>query len=263
VAILFTQTIDFDNQQLQGVASPSSPTDAANKQYVDNVAAGMDWKASVRSASTTNITLTAPGATIDGVTMVAGDRFLAKNQTNGAENGIYVWTGAASAATRAPDAVSDANVTPGLTVSVEEGSVNGDRAFILVTDAPITVGTTALAFSPLSVGGTSYTAGNGLTLTGTAFSVTPNTGILVSGSGVAVDPSVVVRKFAANVGDGASTSINVTHGLGTRDVVVQLYTNGTPWDTVFCEVQRPDVNTATLVFGAAPASSAYRVVVTG
>jgi hypothetical protein len=259
--IQFVQSVDFGNQRLTGVASPSVGTDAANKNYVDNAIQGLDWKASVRAASTGNINLAAPGATIDGVTMVANDRFLAKDQSAGAQNGIYVFNGAATPATRATDANTSAQVTPGMATTVEEGSVNADKIFIVITDGPITLGTTSLAFTTLG-GGTPYTAGNGLSLAGNAFSVVAGTGIVV-GANVGIDASVVTRKYAANIGDGASTSISVTHNLGTRDAQVQVYTNATPWDTVWCEVQRPDTNTVTLIFGAAPASAAYRAVVQG
>jgi hypothetical protein len=108
------------------------------------------WKEPVRAASTGNLTISAPGATIDGVTMVAQDRFLAKDQTAGAENGIYVWLGAAVAATRAADFASG-SMALGATVYSTEGTVNADRAFVCTTNATITVDTTALAFVPVAL----------------------------------------------------------------------------------------------------------------
>lgn len=263
MAIQFTQVVDLNNQRLTNLASPSAGTDAANKDYVDNVAQGLDWKQSARAASTGAITLTAPGATIDGVTLANGDRFLAKDQADAATNGIYVFNGAASAATRTADADSDAEVTAGLTLSVEEGTVNGDKTFVLVTDGDVTIGTTDLSFTVMSGGSTTYTAGAGLTLTGSTFDIGAGTGIIVGADSISIDTAVIASKYAANVGNGAATSITVTHNLGTKDVGVEVYRNSSPWDTVYCEVQRPDVNTITLIFGSAPASGAYRVVVNG
>lgn len=263
MAIKFSQVVDLGNQRIISLASPSLGTDAVNKDYVDNVLQGLDWKLSVRAASTGALTLSGPGATIDGVTMSNGDRFLAKDQADGAENGIYIFNGAAAAATRAPDADSSAEVTPGMAVSIEEGTVNGDRTFNLVTNAPITLGTTALTFSLLNGGANTYLAGAGLTLSGSTFDIGQGTGIIVSADSIGIDTALIPRKYAVNVGNGSATSITITHNLGTRDVVVELYTNGSPWDTVFCEVQRPDVNNVTLIFGSAPASGAYRAVVTG
>jgi hypothetical protein len=70
------------------------------------------------------------------------------------------------------------------------------------------------------------------------------------------------QTYSANVGDGASNTITITHNLGTKDVVVQLYRNSSPWDTVGCTVERPTTNTVDLKFnGSAPASNAYRVVI--
>jgi phage-related tail fiber protein len=263
MAIKFTQVVDFTNQRLTNIGSPSVSTDAVNKSYVDSVAQGVDWKASVRAASTGNVTVATPGATIDGVSLANGERVLLKDQTTGTENGLYVFNGAASPLTRATDADTSAKVSAGMAVSISEGTVNADKVYILITDDPITLGTSSLAFTLMSGGsGTTYTAGNGLSLTGSAFAAVANTGILVTGSGIAIDPSIVVRKFASNVGDGSSTSINVNHALGTRDCHVTVYTNASPWDTVYCEVDRPDTNNVTLVFGSAPASAAYRVLVT-
>jgi hypothetical protein len=264
MAIKFTQQLDLGNNRLLSVGTPTTATDGVNKSYVDAIAQGLDWKASVRVASTADVTLTAPGAAIDGVTLSNGDRVLLKDQTAPAENGIYVFNGAASPLTRSTDADTSAKVTAGLAVSVAEGTAaNADKVFILIADDPITLDTTALPFTLMNGGqAVLYTAANGLLLTGTAFSVVADTGILVSGTGVAIDPSVVVRKFAASVGDGSATSITVNHNLNSRDCHVTVYTNGSPWDTVFCEVDRPDANNVTVVFGVAPAAAAYRVFVT-
>ncbi len=262
MSIKVTQVLDLGNQRITSLGSPSGSTDAANKAYVDAAIQGIDWKASVRAASTGNLNLAAPGSTIDGVTMATNDRFLAKDQTTGSACGIYVFNGAASAATRAVDADTAADLNTGASVSVEEGSVNAGKTFMLITAGPITLGTTSLTFTQLS-GSSSYLGGAGLTLTGSTFAVGAGTGIVVNADDVAIDPSVVPRKYAANVGDGSSSSLTVTHNLNTRDVLVQVYTNGSPYDEILCEVQRTTTTTVTLLFGTAPASAAYRVVVQG
>jgi hypothetical protein len=114
----------------------------------------VDWKASVRVATTANITLSGT-QTIDGVALIAGNRVLVKDQSSGAANGIYVV--AAGTWTRAVDADALAEVTPGLTVAVEEGSTNGAKLFMLVTPAPITLDTTALSFQAVSGSGGTLT----------------------------------------------------------------------------------------------------------
>ena len=67
--------------------------------------------------------------------------------------------------------------------------------------------------------------------------------------------------FAASIGDGSATSYTVTHNLGSRDVVVQLYDNSS-YDTVFADVTRTNTNTLTIAFGAAPSTNDIRVLVT-
>lgn len=264
MAVKLTNGADLQSQRIINLGTPSSDADAATKAYVDSVARGLDWKASVRAASTGNIVLSGPGATIDGVTMAANDRFLAKDQTTGSQNGIYVWNGAAVAATRATDADSDAEVTSGLAVTITEGTANGDEVWILTTNDPITLDTTALVFSQLGGGGSAYVAGNGLTESpaGT-FNVGAGTGITVSADAVAVDTNVVMRRFAANIGDGAATAITISHNFGTRDVAVEVYLNSTPWESVICDVTRPNTNDVSLTFATAPAAAAYRAVVIG
>ncbi len=260
-AIKFTYPIDLDNNSISNVASPAQPTDVANKAYVDGTAAGLSWKNSVRAASTTNITLSGPGTTIDGVTMSNGDRFLAKNQTAGEQNGIYVFNGAASAATRAADANTSAKIRQAA-VSVEEGTVNGDHNFNLTTNAPITLDTTALTFSSFGGTGQAYTNGDGLALSGSQFSVVADTGILVGPSGVSVDPAVVARPKGFTIGDGAATSFTLPHNLGTKRVQVVCIENATG-DTVIPGVSRSDVNNVVVSFGSAPTSNQYDVTVSG
>jgi len=112
----------------------------AAQEYVDDVVAGIDWKQSVRVASTDNVSTAAPG-TIDGVTLAEEDRVLLKNQTSAAENGIYIYYAATNTLTRTNDAQQD-TLTSGAAVYVEEGTQNNGTAWILSTADPITVGTT-------------------------------------------------------------------------------------------------------------------------
>jgi phage-related tail fiber protein len=256
--------VDLNAQRAQNAGDPSSAQDLATKNYVDNVARGLDWKQSVRAASTGNVSVSSAPSSIDGVTLAANDRVLLKDQTTGSENGIYTFAAAASALTRALDADSSAEVTSGLAVTITEGTANGDKVYALSTNDPITLGTTALVFAQVGGGGSSYTAGNGLTLTSTTFDVGAGTGISVAADAVAVDTAVVARHVAFNVGDGSSTSISLAHNLGTYDVSVTVFLNSGTRDDVLVDVQRGvDVNHVELIFATAPASSAYRAVVIG
>ena len=139
-----------------------------DKGYVDAVAAGLDLKESVVVATTTgetDIILTGGfSGVIDGVTLADGDRVLIKNQDSAKEeNGIYIWSNGSSGFTRSIDFV-DPNVTAGAFTFVETGSTNGGSGWVLVTQDPITIGTTELTFTKFSSTG-SLTAGNGIDIT--------------------------------------------------------------------------------------------------
>ena len=161
-----------------GNAKVATPTDAAHiatKGYVDSARQGLDVKASVRVATTAAINLSTDldaGSVIDGVTLVAGDRVLVKNQGTASENGIYVAV-ASGAASRSSDANGTADtgeLTSGTFTFVEAGTVNFDSGFVISTDGTITVGTTGITWTQFSGAG-SFEAGDGLSKSGTQVNV--------------------------------------------------------------------------------------------
>jgi hypothetical protein len=180
-------TIDGGGQRAANFAAPVNGGDLVTKTYADALAAGLDWKATVRVASTANVTVSAPGAAIDGVTLVAGDRVLLKNQTTGSENGVYVFNGAAVAMTRATDA-SAGQLSSGAAAFVSEGT-NADTGWTLTTNDPITVGTTAQTWTQFTSLG-QVTAGAGLTKSGSTISVLKGDGIEVVSNSAAVNVSL-------------------------------------------------------------------------
>jgi hypothetical protein len=253
--------LDLQARPIINLADPTNPQDAASKNYVDAGIRGLSWKDAVRAASTGNLTLSGT-QTVDGVALVANDRVLAKDQTAQAQNGVYVV--AAGAWSRAVDADSPGELE-GMSVAVTEGTVNKGRQYALgsATVTPIVVGTSTIAFAQVGGGGgTTYTAGNGLTMTGTDINIGAGTGILVAADSISVDSSVVPRKYAASVGNGSLTSLPVVHNLATRDVQVTVFDNST-FDEVIVDTVHTDANTVTLVFATAPGTNAYRVVVIG
>lgn len=160
--------VNVNTQKITGVVSPAADTDAANKAYVDSLTGGgIDWKESVRAATTANITLSGT-QTVDGVSLIAADRCLVKNQSTGSQNGLY--DVAAGAWTRTTDADTDAEVTAGLAVFVEEGTAAAESGWVLTTNDPITVGSTALVFTQFTGLG-QVTAGTGLTKTGNTLDI--------------------------------------------------------------------------------------------
>jgi len=162
--------VDVNTSRIVNVTDPTQAQDAATKAYVDAVKVGLDFKDSVRVATTGNITISSDlnvGDTIDGITLADGDRVLVKDQSTASQNGIYT---AGSSPARATDADADAEVTAGLFVFVEEGTANSDNGYVLSTDGTITVGSTALTFTQFSGAG-QIVAGDALSKSGNTLNV--------------------------------------------------------------------------------------------
>ena len=255
--------LDLQSQKIVSLADPSAASDAATKQYVDNVAAGMQWKAPVRAATTTNgalATAFANAQVIDGVTLATGNRILVKNQSTASENGIYI-VAASGAPTRATDADAGTELAPGTAVVIAEGTANADKAYMIISDGAITIGTTAQTWGQFSAGA-SYTAGNGINIASNVVTAVAASGggLSVVSGGIQLDNSIATRKFSANIGNGAATSIAVTHGLGTQDITVAVR-DAASNAGVLVDWVATDTNTVTLTFAVAPASNAYRTTV--
>lgn len=218
----------------------------ATREYVDTqiieAMAKMDFKHSVLVATTANIALSGI-QTIDGVLLPADSRVLVKNQAAGKENGLYV-VSSTGVWKRAQDADSSVEVTPGLFVSVETGTVNGDSVWQLVTDAPIVLGTTVLTFEMI-VGRTGVTAGtyrsvtvdkNGQVIGGTNPSTIAGFGITDAVTKPLIVPVAASKVLAINelgvvLIDASAAAVTVTlpaadAGLGVRDVLVRRIDNG-------------------------------------
>lgn len=214
----FSGDQSMGNNKLTNLAAPTASGDAANKAYVDAAINGLDWKASVRAASTANVDIATGlenGDSLDGVTLATGDRVLLKDQSTASQNGIYVVV-ASGAASRSPDADADAEVTAGLAVWVTEGTTNADSGWVLTTNDPITVDTTALSFAQFT-GGASITAGDGLTKTGSTIDfVTADTSLTVNADSVQVN---------LNAAGGLETSSGLRIKLEASNPSLQISSN--------------------------------------
>jgi len=192
---------------------PVSALELATKQYVDAVAQGLDPKASCVAATTANITLSGT-QTIDSVVLIAGDRCLVKDQTLSQNNGIYLV--ASGAWTRATDMDTWAEV-PGAFTFIEQGTLYADTGWVCTSNAGGTLGTTPITWVQFAGVG-SYTAGTGLDLTGTQFSIA-NTAVTAGAYGSATQ----VGTFTVNAQGQLTLASNTTvtpavgsiTGLGT------------------------------------------------
>lgn len=240
-------TADFSmgGFKLTNLAEPASAQDAATKNYVDNVASGLDTKMSVRAATTANITLSG-AKTIDGVSVVAGDRVLVKNQTTASQNGIYV--AASGAWARSSDADTWSELVSAFTF-VEQGTVNADSGWVCSVDPGGTIGSTAVTFVQFSSSG-SYVAGNGLSLTGNTFAVVGTANrIAVSGSGVDIASTYVGQTSITTLGTVSTgswqgTAVGVAYGgTGLTSAVTGLLKgNGTSYSAAVAGTDYLDAN---------------------
>ena len=182
--------------------TPSNPTDLVNKNYVDMFVQGYAIKAECQCASTGNLTLSGL-QTIDGYTTLVGDRVLVKNQTNQAENGIYV----AASGTWARS--SDANTWNSLISAftfIQNGSTQANSGWVCTISTGGTLGTTPVTWSQLA-SAASYFAGTGLTLSSYTFSITP---VGTAGTyGSASSVPVFVTNASGQVTSVTNTSISI------------------------------------------------------
>lgn len=250
------------SSRIINLPAPVGATEPVRLQDLNSAVEGLAWKDSCRVAASANINIASPGASIDGIALVSGDRVLLLAQTAPAENGIYNWNGSAVGMTRSLDA-STSDELEAATVNVEEGTTNSGTTyrqtsvnFVLGTGAVnwVTFGTAA-PVSSTTIAGVIRTATQPEVDAGTV-------------TNAAVTPATLtnfvnrIRKFAVAIGDGTATTFTVTHNLNSLDVVVNVY-RATGGADVIVDTARTGVNTVQVTFATAPASAAHRVVVVG
>lgn len=203
-----TGTITISGGTITGLPIPSAPSDAASKDYVDtsitSAINGVSWKMEAKVATAGDIVLSGLQV-IDGYTTVAGERVLVKNQSTGTQNGVYI--ASAGVWTRAADVDTGAELF-GMAILVLNGTASNLTQWVNSNTGPITLGSTNIVFAQLQGAGTIYSAGTGLALTGSTFSLT-NTGVVPSSyTKVTVDAQGRVSA-GANLSSG-----DVTTALG-------------------------------------------------
>lgn len=217
--------------KIESLGTPTASTDAATKQYVDDLAQGLAIQAPAIVGSTDTLatmsggtvtydngtagvgaTLTISGSTltaIDGVTLTVGDRIVIKDEASLPNNGIYTYT-STTVLTRATDFDTPTEMAGGDFIFIQQGTTLNDTGFVM-TDPVVTVGTSDVTFVQFSGAG-SFTAGAGLTLTGTVFSVnTDNLTTDISGGNVVVKTSA--QFTTPDIGAATGTSLTATSNV--------------------------------------------------
>ncbi|KKQ98355.1 MAG: hypothetical protein UT24_C0038G0002 [Candidatus Woesebacteria bacterium GW2011_GWB1_39_12] len=230
--------------KVTGLPTPTDASDAVPKSYVDATANGLDWKASVRMATTgtlsshnfvtaaggfasmtSSVNQTLPPLDSGSITWAVNDRILVKNEASGSQNGLYyvVQTGSAALPwiiARTTDADADAEVSAGLAIFVEEGTTYSDSGWVLATDNPISLNTTSLLFTQFNGAG-AITAGDGLTKTGNTLNVIGGPGIIVLSDNIEASfYSGSTTTVSAGVAASLGTSVSMSRG----DHVHAIYT---------------------------------------
>ena len=253
--------LDFVNEgRIINLPNAENSQDPVTLAQMKAMVESLNWKDDVRTATVSNINLSAPGSSIASVSMVLDDRFGAKDQTTQSQNGIYLWKGAGVPAVRTTDAntfdkleAARFRVTEGDNAGTEwvQTQVNG----VLGTNNVIF--TNANATSPAAsetTSGIAEIATQAETDAGTddARIVTP----------LKLKTSTLVAKMAsALIGDGSATQYDLTHGFNTRDVEVVVRRNSSPWDKVIVDDEAPDTNTVRVRFNVAPTANQFKVTV--
>lgn len=259
---VFTTLAFNGGSTVTGLPTPTAASDAAPKSYVDNAIEGLAWKDDTRVATQADTNLASPGAAIDGVTMTVGDRVLVKAQAAGAENGLYIWNGAASPMGRAPDATTGGQLNNAV-VSVGAGTDAGTTWRCTSVDAA--VGTDAITWQPFLAGAapaSETTAGIAELATQAEVDAGVDDTRIVTPAKLAAWTGRL-KKYSVSFGDGSATQYDITHNIGSRDVTVVIYRVSAPYDEVVADVGHLDTNTVRLTFASAPTANQFRIVVVG
>jgi hypothetical protein len=258
---------------LTSVAVTQDPTSAlqlATKQYVDAVAEGLHVHASCAAATTgtlasitggtvtynngtagvgATLTLSVALTTLDGYTLLNGDRVLVKNEATQANNGIYTWATGGTVLTRATDFDTAAEMASGDFTFITNGTLYANTGWVQ-TDPVTTVGSSPVVWVQFSGAGT-YTAGTGLTLAGSQFSIT-NTAVTAASYGSATQVGTFTVNAQGQLTAAANTTVtpavsSIT-GLGTG-VATFL---ATPTSANLAAAVTDETGSGALVFATSP-----------
>ena len=202
MAVQNAATVNISGGSITGLSTPSNNSDVAIKSYVDNAVAGLRTRIIAEVATTANVNLSnglEAGDTIDGVTLVAGDRVLVKDQSTATENGLYLAV-SSGAASRDPEHDTIAELSGGMVV-VNQGSTNDNKIFLCTTDSDGSLGSTNITYTQVTPSNTGTVTSIGLTQSGSEFSISGSP--VTSAGNITLD---VNRISATKIGSNTSVS---------------------------------------------------------
>ncbi len=215
IATQAANNVSISGGAVTGLGSPSASSDAATKNYVDQAVAGLRTRTIAECASTANVNLSnglEAGDSIDGVTLVAGDRVLLKDQTDATENGLYLAV-SSGAASRDPEHDSIAELSGGMVV-VNQGSTNDNKIFLCTTDNTGSVGSTNITYTVITPSNVGTVTSVGVADSGSSEFTVANSPITSSGT-----ITLAVNSIANTKITGLGTASTKTVGTSANNVV--------------------------------------------
>ena len=214
--------VSISGGSVTGLGSPSVASDAATKNYVDQAIAGLRTRIIAEAATTANIDLTADlqnGDTLDGVTLVTGDRVLVKDQTDATANGLYIVV-ASGTASRDPEHDTIAELSGGMVV-INQGTVNDNKIFLCTTDSDATIGVSNITYTVITPANVGTVTSVGLNDAGSSEFTITNSPITSSGNMTIAVNSIAATKIGN--GDVDDTELSYVNGV-TSAIQTQIDT---------------------------------------
>ena len=205
---------------ITGLGDPSATSDAATKNYVDQAVAGLRTRIIAEAATTGNIDLTADlqnGDTLDGVTLVTGDRVLVKDQTDATANGLYIVV-ASGTASRDPEHDTIAELS-GQMIVVNQGTSNDNKIFLCTTDSSATIGVSNITYSQITPANVGTVTSVGVADAGSSEFTVTNSPVTSSGTINLAVNSIAATKIGN--GDVDNTELSYVNGV-TSGIQTQL-----------------------------------------
>jgi hypothetical protein len=246
IATQNANNVSISGGSVTGLGDPAVSSEAATKNYVDQAVAGLRTRIIAEAATTANINLTTDlenGDTLDGVTLVTGDRVLVKDQTDATENGLYIVV-ASGAASRDPEHDTIAELSGGMVV-VNQGTANDNKIFLCTTDSDATIGLSNITYTIITPANVGTVTSVGVADAGSSEFTVANSPITSSGT-ITLEVNAIDNSKITGLGTAATLNVGTS-----ANNVVQL--NGSAQLPAVDGSQLTNLNAATNGFAIAMA----------
>jgi hypothetical protein len=210
IATQNANNVSISGGSVTGLGDPAVSSEAATKNYVDQAVAGLRTRIIAEAATTANINLTTDlenGDTLDGVTLVTGDRVLVKDQTDATENGLYIVV-ASGAASRDPEHDTIAELSGGMVV-VNQGTANDNKIFLCTTDSDATIGISNITYTQVTPANVGTVTSVGVADSGSSEFTVANSPITSSGT-ITLEVNAIDNSKITGLGTAATLNVGTS-----------------------------------------------------